>query len=212
MSPQLRLSIALAIVFGTYAASTVGTGVLVQWIYEFDCAQSYFNLQCAFPPDSAHVGPAYPVLALLLLLFAIAAWLFGRKRSAYPFLMFSVALCGAALLWDMLVLKPIIFGPKIINDTINILRAVIAASFVLLLVLCRAEQYSLRKLVTAVVSSYGLTALSVTAFVELSQSVFGVTELFLLYVIYAFGSFSLHLMTVSRFVITFPQRSAGALA
>jgi len=206
MSSQLRTSMALAIIFGIYAASAALTVGLVSSLYGFSCAQSFFTVNCAFPPDSAQVGPNYAVLALFLLVVSLVAVLKWRRAAAYPFFMLSAALCGAALLWDLVAQQPVIHGPKITNDTINILRAVIAASFVLLIILCRGQSYTLSRLSASVATSYALTGLSVIGFVELSESVFGVTELFLLYVMYAFGSFSLHLMTVCGFVAALGTR------
>jgi hypothetical protein len=122
--------------------------------------------------------------------------------------MLSAVMCAGAIGWDLIAQRPVLFGPRIINDTINVLGAVIAASLTLLIVLCRKLHFSLPRLSAAILISYGLTAASVTAFIELSFNVFGVTELFLLYVIYAFGSFTLHLMTVCGFVAKLPLTPA----
>ena len=212
MTNQSRVSIALAIIFICYAVWAASTANLLQSIYGTSCSQSFFTVSCDFARDTAVVSLSYPALLVFLLLLAGAARLWWRNSAAYPFLKLSVILCAGAALWDIIAQQPVLFGPKIINDTINVLGAVIAASFTLLIMLCRAVPFSLFRLFQAAAISYGLTALSVAAFVELSLSVFGVTELFLLYVIYAFGSFTLHLMTVCGFVSGLPLAAARVQA
>ena len=139
-------------------------------------------------------------------------WQFARHTVAFPFIALISLLCGLAILFDLGAARPIINAPKIINDTINILGAVIAASFALILIIVRREPFSLSRLAWAIVISFSIKTLSATAFLELRIGVYGATELFLLYLVYAFGAFTLHLMTVSGFVSTISMRPAGAAA
>lgn len=201
---QTRIPLALGLVFASYALWANLTSWLVPTVYGYSCVQQFFTLSCAFPADRAEVNAGYFVLLGFVLFTAAALRVFWHSTASYPFLMLSAALCTAALGLDIIAQRPVLFGPKIINDTVNVLGAVIAASFTLLIILCRKVSFSLVRLALAVGISYGLTAISVIAFIELSSSVFGVTELFMLYVIYAFGSFTIHLMTVCGFVATLP--------
>ncbi len=197
---QARLAAALVVAFTAYGAWAALTSAMISAVYGVDCRQQYFRIACDFSNDAVAASASYPaMLALLLAAVAAVHWRW-RSASAYPFLMLSAALCGGALAWDMAASQPVLLAPKIINDTINILGTVIAASFTLLVILCRRTDFPLGSFALAVLASYTLTLVSVIAFVELSSSVFGVTELFLLYVIYAFGSFTVHLMTVCGFV------------
>ena len=207
---QTRVPIAIGLVFAVYAGWAALMSTLVPGIYGYPCSQQFFTVTCAFPQDSVEANSAYPALVAFLLVAVVALRLFWRSAAAYPFLILSAALCTAAIAWDGIAVRPVLFSPKIINDTINILGAVIAASFTLIIVLARREAFSVGRLAAAALTSYGLTVLSVSAFVELSRGVFGVTELFLLYVIYAFGSFTLHLMTVCGFVAHLPRAVRSA--
>lgn len=207
---QSRVPIAIGFVLAIYAAWAALMSALVPAIYDYPCSQQFFTVTCAFPQDSVEANSAYPALVAFLLIAVIALRLFWRSATAYPFLILSVALCTGAIAWDWVAVRPVQFSPKIINDTVNILGAVVAASFTLIIVLSRREAFSVGWLTIAALTSYGLTILSVSAFIELSRGVFGVTELFLLYVIYAFGSFTLHLMTVCSFVARIPQAVRSA--
>jgi hypothetical protein len=207
MSPQARLVAALSLILGAYAVSVNVTRLLIENIYAMHCTTSFLTTVCDYPADAAVVGSAQSWLALFLCAAGAACW-FIRKTSAYPFLALAVLLCGSALAWDFLFQNPIIHGPKIVNDTLNILGAVIAASFVMIALLVRDQPYSLARFTVAVALSFGVKTLSSVAYVSLSQTLFGVTELFLLYVVYSFGSFTIHLMTICGFVGSLGQRQA----
>lgn len=209
---QSRVPIAIVLVFAFYAGWAALISALVPGLYGYSCSRQFFTISCAFPQDSVEAGSAYPALIAFLVVAVIAMRLFWRSAAAYPFMILSAALCAGAIIWDWIAVRPVLLSPRIISDTVNILGAVIAASFTLIIVLCRREQFSLARLGVAAAASYGLTILSVTAFIELSRGLFGVTELFLLYVIYAFGSFTVHLMTVCGFVARIPAKSTADAA
>lgn len=207
MTSQHRLVAALFIVMAGYALSTAATNALIRGVYGIACHQAFLTSQCAFGPDTALGADAYSVLGLfLVIVLGLAQWRW-RHTVAYPFLMLIGLLCVAALALDMALGNPIIHAAKVINDTLNILGAVIASSFILLLVILRNQPYSLAALAWAVLMSFAIKTLSVTAFVELRGAVFGITELLLLYIVYAFGAFTLHLMTVSSFVAGLAPRA-----
>lgn len=210
MTSQQRLIIALVIVFAGLAFSTAATNALIVQVYGIPCRQAFLTSTCAFGPDRALGPDAYGSLGLFLIIVLVIAHFRFRSAVAYPFLMLIGGLCLAALALDMLLGNPIIHAAKVINDTLNILGAVIAASFVLLLVILRNQPYSLPALLWAVILSFAIKTLSVTAFVELRGAVFGITELLLLYIVYAFGAFTLHLMTVSSFVARLAPQPSNA--
>ena len=199
MNSQTRLVLALAFIVAGYAASADLTGVLIESVHGIRCETSFLTTLCAYPADLPVLGRAHVWLAAFLCLAGVASH-FIRRSAAYPFLALTIILCSSAVLWDCVFQRAVLHGPKIVNDSLNILGAVIAASFVLIVVLIRDRPFSLRKLAVAVALSFGVKALSSVAYVSLSSTLFGATELFLLYVIYSFGSFTVHLMTVCGFI------------
>jgi hypothetical protein len=199
-------------VFAAYVDSTYATVSMVQSVYGIDCGQEFLSSHCTFADDGLVAMPSYVALAAFLAAVLGFTWLLARRTVAFPFIALIALLCGSAILFDVTVGRPIIHAPKIINDTINILGAVIAASFALILIIVRKEPFSLYRLAWAVVVSFTIKTLSATAFLELRIGVYGATELFLLYLVYAFGAFTLHLMTVSTFVSTLALRPVGTRA
>lgn len=208
---QWRVVLAVVIVIAAYAIWGAVTSALVPSLYGYSCAQQFFTISCGFPQDTVAASSAYPALVAFLAVLVVALRHFWQSAAAYPFLMLTVLLCAGGVIWDWIAIRPVLLSPKIVNDTINILGALIAASFTLIIALIRREHFSVARLGLAAITSYGLTILSVMAFLELTKGVFGVTELFLLYVIYAFGSFTLHLMTVCGFVANIPSRSTAGV-
>lgn len=204
MTTQSRTLLALSIVFVAYAIWAFATSSLIEAFYGYRCQGNYLTIQCEMPADTVEAAVNY---IPLLILFVVVASLMGWRSPnavALPFIILTALLCIAVMTWDLIARQPVIHSSKIVNDTINILGAVIAASFALLIVLCRGIAFSLSRLALAAGLSYVLTVASVMSFVELSGIVYGATELFLLYVTYAFGSFTLHLMTVCGFVRRLP--------
>jgi hypothetical protein len=200
MHSQSRLILAITTILAGYVASTFATTWLIGQVYSIHCVQTFLTSQCNFRSDEVVSPSRLIVLATFVLSGMSAIFIWGRRTVAYPFLMLLGSLCLAALMLDFVSGRPVIHASKIINDTLNILAAVIASSFILLLVIIRKQPYSMAALLCAVVISFAIKTMSATAFLEVRGGVFGVTELFLLYIVYAFGAFTLHLMTVSGFV------------
>jgi len=183
MTAQQRLLTALVIILFGLALSTAATNALMTAAYGVSCTRAFFTSHCAFGPDRVLAPDAYRALGLFLVALLGFVQLRHRAAVAYPFLMLIGGLCLTALVLDLMLGNPIIHAAKVINDTLNILGAVIAASFVLLLVILRNQPYSLARLGWAVLLSFAIKALSATAFVELRGAVFGITELLLLYIV-----------------------------
>lgn len=200
MTYQTRLSLGLAIVFAFYVASNFATAALVPAVYGIPCTVDFLSTQCAFEADKVESMTAYWILGGGIGLVMLALRLFWRDSVIYPFMMLFGILSLGAIAFDVAMVRPVINGPKITNDTINILGSVIAASFFLLLVILRHQRYPLLSVARAAAGSYFIKVLSVTFFIAVREGVHGATELFLLYIVYAFGAFSLHLMTVCGFI------------
>jgi hypothetical protein len=200
MSYQARFMLSMAIVFAFYVASNFATASLVPFVYGVPCQVSYLSTQCAFGADKVESVNAYIILGSIVGMTLVALRWFWRETVIYPFLMLFGLLCMAAIGYDLLLDRPIINSEKIVNDTVNILGSVIAASFTLLLVILRHQNYSPLVLAKSACASYAIKVVSVTFFVGVSSGIHGATELYLLYVVYAFGAFSLHLMTVCGFI------------
>src|SRR5690242_11154386 len=136
-----RVPVSIGLVLAAYAGWGALTARLISAVFGYSCSQSFLSVHCVLPDDVATPTPAYFGLLIFLALAAGILRFAGRHLAVYPFLMLSVVLCSCAVVWDIVAGQPILSAPKIINDTINVLGAVIASSLILLIILCRGERF-----------------------------------------------------------------------
>ncbi|HEX2560227.1 hypothetical protein [Phenylobacterium sp.] len=185
-------------------------------LFGLACEPTLFTLSCDYAPDGGFEHRTFAVLWASFGLALAATQIFTRRTVAYPFLITLCLLAMFALGFDTLLGRPVIHGAKIINDTMNVLSFVILASFLLTFLMARNEGLSLVRVIAAVASSYSVKVLAVVAFAALHPQLMGATELYFLYVIYAFGVFTIHIMTVSGLLMSLgpvkpaPPREAQA--
>lgn len=175
---------------GALAARAVGVG----------CRARGLSLNCALAPDGALDPATYGVSAAAL----AAAWwcsaVLLRHRPVQPFVGLFAALGLGAIVYDALVGRPLVTGERLINDTFDVLRFLMFASFALLLLIARRWTVSWRGVGLAAATSFAAATVSMIAFYWVRPGLIGAFELYVLYVAYAFGGFTLHLMTLSRLV------------
>jgi hypothetical protein len=174
------------------------------------CDAAWLQPTCDLAPDGRFDAPTYIVIIGGFSATLLAGPLILRRSSVYPFVMLFAAIGLGAAAYDAVFQNTLVNGPKLINDTMNVLRFAIFASFVLTFVIARQHRLPLLGVVVAVVLSFAMAQLAMTAFIAVGDQVIGAFELYLLYVVYAFGAFTLHLMMVST-LITHAQPSALAV-
>lgn len=212
MSDQLRFLVGVATIFISYIASNFAMATVVPALYGMHCEVTFLATQCDFGSDVVEPLDGYIILGSLIVTSLVAIHLFWRETIFYPFVFLFGLLGLGTIAIDVTWQNPVINSAKIVNDTINILGSVIAVSFLLLILILRHQRYSMIGLAKSALISYLVKVTSVTGFIAVRAGVHGSTELYLLYVVYAFGAFSLHLMTVcgflSRTVCTEPKAAA----
>jgi hypothetical protein len=181
-------------------------------LFAIPCRADLVSVTCAYPTDGGHDRRAYLALAAGLALICGASFAFWRRTIAHPFLVTICALGLFAVCWDLAAGLPVIHGPKIINDTMNVLRFVILASFLLTFFMIRGPGTSLVRVTVAVVASFTVKLCALIAFASVQGLLMGATELFFLYVIYAFGAFTVHIMTVSGLIMGLDPPATEAAA
>lgn len=183
----------------------------LQRLYGLACEPALFTLSCDYAPDGGFSHRTYAALWASVGLVLAATQILCRKTVAYPFLVTLCVLALFALGFDTLLARPVIHGAKIINDTMNVLSFVILASFMLTFLMARNEGLSPLRVLVAVASSYSVKVVGLSAFAAVQGQLMGATELFFLYVIYAFGVFTIHIMTVSGLLMSLRPSQRPAL-
>jgi hypothetical protein len=181
------------------AAATIGVA----------CQTHGLRLECALPPDGALDSDAYVMSAAALAIAWGGGALFLRDRPVQPFIALFAALGLGAIVYDLVVGRPLETGVRLINDTFDVLRFLVFASFALLLTIARRWIVSPSAVAMAATTSFGAAILSMVAFYAIRPGLIGAFELYVLYIAYAFGGFTLHLMTLSRLVAGVRPRSGA---
>ena len=162
------------------------------------CRADLVAVNCAYVSDKPG-NPAMMVgLALGAALMLFLSCHYWRDRVAHPFIATMAGLTTLTLAFDTLYRHPIVQEARIINDTMNLLSFVLLASFVLTAVVMRGYRATVLQAVAAVAVSFCVKIFAMAGFALLRTGISsGATELLLLFVVYTFGAFSLHLMSLS---------------
>jgi hypothetical protein len=197
---DLFIVLGLALLLGVYS----GSNEVAQWAighgFGIGCRINFLSLKCDYPPDTTYNPVAYGLLAGVLIAAIATTLIFYRAHLVTIFvqLMGWIGLCAIA--YDIVLQKPVLTSAKLINDTQNVLSSAIFASFLLLMFILRLGKVSMIRLLMAYLGSYLAKILLMLVFIGVSASVMGATELYLLYIVYAFGTFAVHVMTISALV------------
>ncbi len=160
------------------------------------CASDVLTLNCDYPRHAADLEPAYAALAIIAAAFLLAGRAWFRGALAYPFVMTMAGLTVGTLLYDVTVSRPIIEEARIINDTMTVLGAAMLASFILSFAIMRRGRLSLGHAAIAIVVSFGAKIAAMVGFAIFRETIMGATELLMLFVVYTFGAFTVHLMAL----------------
>jgi hypothetical protein len=199
IGPWIRTAWLVALAGSFYAASGPVDQLAAQAI-GVPCLSHGLQLACDLPPDGALSQPTYALSALALATAWLASTLWLRNRPAQPFIGLFAALGLAAIAYDAAVGRPLVTGERLINDTFDVLRFLIFASFALLVLIARRWILSSWSVAVAAAASFTAATVSMIVFYLVRPGLIGAFELYVLYIAYAFGGFTLHLMTLSRLV------------
>ncbi len=177
-----------------------------------DCHATIGGASCAY--SSVAVGPttAEGLLGIFLLSVLLVAQRWFHAQMAYPFVAVMATLGLFAISYDTLIGLPIVGEARIVNDTMNVLQAIILASFILTFLVLRRLELPLMRVVAAVALSLAAKTTALVLFVSVQRAIGGAAELVLLFALYAFGAFSLHLMAIAGLVRHARAPQAAALA
>lgn len=161
------------------------------------CGYAVLQTTCSFGDNSTYDPTAYAALAGAVAATMVWARLRAYDRPWYPLIATFGLIALGVVLYDTLVGRAVIGGDKIANDTFNTLRFAVLASFILVFQLAKKVTFGIAPVLVAIASSLGGVVLAGIAFQTFSGHLIGATQLFVLFVVYAFGGFGIHLMAVS---------------
>lgn len=161
------------------------------------CGYAVLQTTCSFGDGGTYDPSVYAALAGAVATMMVWARLRAYDRPWYPLIATFGLIALGVVLYDTLMGRPVIGGDKLANDTFNTLRFAVLASFILVFQLAKKMTFGIAPVLVAIASSLGGVLLAGIAFQAFSGHLIGATQLFVLFVVYAFGGFGVHLMAVS---------------
>jgi hypothetical protein len=190
---------ALAALIG-YGAATTFSAWSVEKATGIACDTVILTVTCAFEPDHGAALPTYGALAAGAVVLLLAARFLFRERAVYPFIGLISTVALGAMAFDVLAGRTILNAPKIANDTFGVLEFAVFSSLVLTFAIAREAQLRPTRVLIAILASFSATAGARFFYAAIYDQLGGAMELFFLFVLYAFGAFSLHLMSLSLMI------------
>ena len=195
--PTQRSAVAaIVLALLAYVVSNPLAVLAMQHIAGLTCQTDLATLSCDYPRQAAGPGLGYATFALATATILLASQKWLRSALIYPFLMMMGLLSAGTLAYDLLVNRQIVEEARIINDTMNVLGIAILASFVLTFILTRRSRLSMTHVSIAIAASFGAKIVALVVFGLFRETIMGATELLMLFFIYTFGAFSVHLMAL----------------
>ena len=200
MRSWLRILAFILVTTLVYAASAQLAATAAAPLIHTPCHAALFAVTCDLPADAAPDWRVYAVAGGAIALLCAGTILFAKDWILYPFVILFGTLALGTIGYDLAFQNSLVSGPKLVNDTFNVLRLLIFGSFTLTFILARRSRLQWLGVVAAGLLSYGAALGAMFGFIIVRPEMFGAFQLFVLYVAYAFGGFTLHLMTLSLLV------------
>ena len=194
--PRASTPVAILIAILGYILSNK-LGAAAMGLVDIPCSGGATAVTCTYAPDKAGDPTMTIGLALGVALMLMASCHFWRDRIAHPFVATMAGLATLTLSFDTIYQHPIVQEARIVNDTMNVLGFILLASFTLTALVMRGYRATIPHVAGAVGISFAAKTMVMMGFGVLHARIAGgATELLLLFVLYTFGAFSVHLMTI----------------
>lgn len=207
-----RLPFALIVGLMIWAAAFGLVAVINAATDDSVCQLSFLLIDCRLDGQTSLKPGAY-LGALVFCLVALGITHAAlRRRAIYPFLNFVLYGAVACILFDYLFKIPVKdFGP-LFSGMFNSTNFIIALSFLFFSTVIRVSPTAVFRFTLAAVMSYGQTVLGFAIYFWLHEGFLGATTIYLGFAIYAFGVFSIHLMSVFAMVAAIEGKAERPLS
>ena len=178
------------------------------WLFAFltdttgisDCVSAGFSIHCEILRPDGFGWPAHLVVLLASLAALILIRTVFTSFAAVPFF----ALAGATLIFcsgfDLLFNLPVKNFSQLFSETFNLLSFVIFLSFSFAIAITPGDLRMFPRFLAAMLQSYVTRDLVFLFYVGIQGHYPGMTGLYLLFVVYSFGAFTIHIMSVAGVV------------
>ena len=161
------------------------------------CSSAVLTLSCEVPRPGDFGWPAH--LAVVVLSLGLATLFLTRLRGSSSALFFllsagTLGFCGA---FDFVAQLPVKNFSKLFTQSFNLLSFVIFLSFLFAIVIVVPDMRLVRRAVAAMLQSYIARDLAFLLYLAVQPWFPGMTALYLMFTVYSFGAFTIHIMSVA---------------
>jgi hypothetical protein len=181
-------TVMLSIVLFVYMAETLKLG---------RCVASYATFSCDLrrAPDFQW-WPYLILLAAAVAALAVTLLLLFRFSTA-PFFLFMIATLMFCVGFDMIFQLPVRNFSRLFSSTYNLTTVVVFFSFLFMMVIVRFEMRLGWRFFGAMIQSYVTRDVAFLFYASVQGLYAGMTALYLMFVAFAFGAFSIHIMSIA---------------
>lgn len=164
------------------------------------CSSTLLTLSCEVPKPVDFGLPAH--FTVLFLSLAVAALFLTRLRgfSTAVFFLLSAGTLGFCGVFDLVMQLPVKNFSQLFTQSFNLLSFVIFLSFVFGIVIVSPDIRLVRRFAGAMLQSYLTRDLAFLLYLAVQPWYPGMTALYLLFTVYSFGAFTIHIMSLAGII------------
>lgn len=162
-----------------------------------NCVSSYATLSCDLVREPVFLWPPYIILLVAALAALAATSILLFRFSTAPFFFFMIATLLFCLVFDMILQLPVRNFSRLFSSTFNLTTVVMFFSFLFMMVITRFEIRLGWRFFAAMMQSYLMRDAAFAFYASVQGLYAGMTALYLLFVAFAFGAFTIHIMSIA---------------
>jgi hypothetical protein len=161
------------------------------------CSSSYLTVTCDIPRAGDFQWSAHVILLLIAAASLITTVMALYRFSIAPFFMFMLATLIFCLGFDLIFHLPVKNLSRLFSSTFNLASFIIFFSFIFMIAITPFNVAVYRLFFTAMMQSYLARDLAFLFYVAIQWVYIGMTSLYLMFVAFSFGAFTIHIMSIA---------------
>jgi len=162
-----------------------------------NCFSSYATLSCDLVREPVFQWTPYIIMLVAALAAVAVTSIFLFRFSTAPFSLFMIGTLLFCLVFDMIFQLPVRNFSRLFSGTFNLTTVVAFFSFLFMMVITRFETRLGWRFFGAMMQSYLMRDVAFLFYAAVQGLYAGMTALYLMFVAFAFGAFTIHIMSIA---------------
>jgi len=192
-----KITVLVLVNLATAVLSIVPFIYMIEVLKLGNCVSSYAILSCDLVREPVFQLPPYIILLVAALAALAVTSVFLLRFSTAPFFLFMIATLLFCLGFDMVFQLPVRNFSRLFSSTFNLTTVVMFFSFLFMMVITRFEITLGWRFFGAMMQSYLMRDVAFLFYAAVQGSYAGMTALYLMFVAFAFGAFTIHIMSIA---------------